>query len=1269
MDPLTAVGAVASVVQLAQTALSLSKTLYSLGAAVASASDDIQVLAQDLKTFSQSLTILSRLLEDSKSWYSDDIYLLTARIIKDCAELYVKIDKILVKLGSSGKSTWKLRVKFVYKEAQIKKLMKQLRDMKGTLATILMSLQVDLQLSLLNISSSSKIQRPPEKPLQPETINTLREAQKAVEQVDFLPKYSETLEGKITPKSFMETGPSLNQPREAAEARRETMISTLNSATSRNADSDPPIHSNVFGITQSFVVLPSIAQTACPQGPEKDTSSSTSTKACLDMAPKSIKSSSSTESFKSAISMQQMDLEVARQVKAVRAVMHAFRTAIQILHNLIERRMPIKRGEIYVAAKALENSLYDRSKEIDERHSANFREHGQVYIEGFDTKVSVSLQEISSIIMREIVMKLHEVSAEHEDLSTSCFDDLCQCSENCSRQFLTYLNQLAPSFEHQFSMEMPTAVEASPLLSLGIGRQFQGWGPKGDERSSEEVEQQLAKLISSSEPWYPDVPQTSNATHLKSRCSEHQESATISNPELSLPFIGYAFKRFGSYARDETAIPEMPISRPQVPAPANVLSPSRPSQSSTTQARFLQDNQYALGLPEQQNTRRPVLECQTSDAAEIQESQTRHSPGSFKIDNPAPEDGKEQLSISDQNISKTVGDQVNLDRDLTFKPNFKLDVLQDFDFDSFLHQDEDSSKFELPNDESGSTFIASRTPYTPVYVCNASFKFTKQDIESRFQESGKACNACIAHDARCDARRPTCINCHANSIECEYDGQAHAEKQNNIYAVEEEAPIFVNAKQFHRILRRRAARQALEKESATRNHHQASSHGLKKWTTYNKTINSTSQASQATANPNSLSQAHTQGDRASSPREILTSRTSPRSDHVPVDISETLRSSNEKLARSVRASARFCASQKAKKKKLMEQGAREKDMEAEEFIEGPVEQPAATHRPTLEWSSKDQKANRDPFTTLFVGPSTNLPPKISSYPPSSAQESSPGSDLCLSLSPSQETKLWWRSLAFIRLSNFAAFQVLRFEFLNELSIVINLSINDEMLCKQVSTDIKGFEERKLRREPQTEGLNKILDMRTNILRIVSTIDDQMGLQVAILGWSCVCIVLHVYEDILREASIDPGLVGTIKNAHTQLQEVVAIIARYAVMENLYHRSGSALSLTSEYRSSLLYLCSTILEYFSVSVTLGRAIHGFDSTAGEQRRLITACEQLMITIREKDHACQRFQVVVEAREESKSESEADIDDLSDDSWEEILAPSIEDDLIDLDAALV
>lgn len=149
MDPITAIGAVASIITLAQTALTLSTTLYGLGGTLLSASEDLKSLADDLRTFSQSLTLLSRLLEDSKSWYSDDIYLLTAKVIKDCADLYIKIDEILSKIVGKGKTSWMKRMKYVMKESQIRKLLNRLRDLKGTLATILMSLQVDLQLSLL----------------------------------------------------------------------------------------------------------------------------------------------------------------------------------------------------------------------------------------------------------------------------------------------------------------------------------------------------------------------------------------------------------------------------------------------------------------------------------------------------------------------------------------------------------------------------------------------------------------------------------------------------------------------------------------------------------------------------------------------------------------------------------------------------------------------------------------------------------------------------------------------------------------------------------------------------------------------------------------------------------------------------------------------------------------------------------------------------------------------------------------------------------------
>jgi hypothetical protein len=49
--------------------------------------------------------LLGRLLGDSKSWYSDDIYLLTTKVIKDYADLYVKIDGILLKIGGKGKTS------------------------------------------------------------------------------------------------------------------------------------------------------------------------------------------------------------------------------------------------------------------------------------------------------------------------------------------------------------------------------------------------------------------------------------------------------------------------------------------------------------------------------------------------------------------------------------------------------------------------------------------------------------------------------------------------------------------------------------------------------------------------------------------------------------------------------------------------------------------------------------------------------------------------------------------------------------------------------------------------------------------------------------------------------------------------------------------------------------------------------------------------------------------------------------------------------------
>lgn len=146
MDPISTIGAVASIVQLASAAVSLSKSLYIVGSAISSAPEDIKSLAEDLEDFAGSLNIFSRLLEDSESFYSDDIYLCAAKIMRDASNLYVKVQRLVGKLGKGG---WKARVRWGFREGEVRKLMGRLRDIKGSLVHITVSLHLDLELSRL----------------------------------------------------------------------------------------------------------------------------------------------------------------------------------------------------------------------------------------------------------------------------------------------------------------------------------------------------------------------------------------------------------------------------------------------------------------------------------------------------------------------------------------------------------------------------------------------------------------------------------------------------------------------------------------------------------------------------------------------------------------------------------------------------------------------------------------------------------------------------------------------------------------------------------------------------------------------------------------------------------------------------------------------------------------------------------------------------------------------------------------------------------------
>lgn len=124
------------------------------------------------------------------------------------------------------------------------------------------------------------------------------------------------------------------------------------------------------------------------------------------------------------------------------------------------------------------------------------------------------------------------------------------------------------------------------------------------------------------------------------------------------------------------------------------------------------------------------------------------------------------------------------------------------------------------------------------------------------------------------------------------------------------------------------------------------------------------------------------------------------------------------------------------------------------------------------------------------------------------------------------------------------------------------------------------------------------------------------------------------------------------------------------MENLYQQSitsgtsnSTTLSLKPEYQSSLLSLCSSILEWFAASYRIGNVVAEVSScdpanigklvVLGELDEKVAQCGELMIVIREKNKGCQVFRVEVDAKDESGNEDDdSDIEDVSDASWEEI-----------------
>lgn len=361
-----------------------------------------------------------------------------------------------------------------------------------------------------------------------------------------------------------------------------------------------------------------------------------------DWGVKSLKSVSSTESFKSAISVQDADLDIARNVKAVQSVLHAFRTALQTLQIMVDRRLHARHGRIYHSAKHLESSLYQYSNEIERVHMGHFKVHGARYIDAFTneskyqpqsfvTELTIldsnTIQNISVWLMQNVVLKLHEISAEYEQIQPDTFQTLQNSSTEAQQWVLRHLTHLS-----------------------GVNGNTWGYGTVHQARLNGQIPR-------------------------------------IEQPEMSLPFIGYTFKRFDAMngyrdngtkptpkAEAETppAATEQQLSHaPEISTGGNVPpTPSTPLHSSSCfQSRPLkevstpnndanvqgmrQDNSHRLSGSIHDGTASTVNLAPFIYPSNCHRPQTELSSGSFDL--------------------------------------VTTDSLQDFDFDSFLSNDDGSA--------------------------------------------------------------------------------------------------------------------------------------------------------------------------------------------------------------------------------------------------------------------------------------------------------------------------------------------------------------------------------------------------------------------------------------------------------------------------------------------------------------------------------------------------------------------------------------------------
>jgi hypothetical protein len=246
----------------------------------------------------------------------------------------------------------------------------------------------DTDLATRNISSASKIQRAPDKPLQPETVENLRKAREIVESCGLLPKYSaypDKANAEKLPPALSTEGPQTTQTLDkiATFQQPPEFSPGIQSFVTIPTVSHQSTNATVKCKTVTGPVFSSLAQSHGTSNRELGDESDIMVEPKTATAEtKSVKSSSSVESFKSAVSEQSImqKFDFSHEIKEVKELLGAFRSALDILGNLIERRIHAKQAEVYIAAKDLGASLAAGETQLDLEHKKYCGKHGIHYV-------------------------------------------------------------------------------------------------------------------------------------------------------------------------------------------------------------------------------------------------------------------------------------------------------------------------------------------------------------------------------------------------------------------------------------------------------------------------------------------------------------------------------------------------------------------------------------------------------------------------------------------------------------------------------------------------------------------------------------------------------------------------------------------------------------------------------------------------------------------------------------------------------------------------